>query len=203
MNLSFLYWFIRIKNSNGSSSQIQKGRQFHFLHSQTGRQTDRLSFPFMTFRGLFFPMEYNRSNTFLDNCSFLKEIKKTYDFLWIWLLLCSLKPLYFLIFLPLTFLIFLSSCHPSVKCHWPTALVAVLLAVYFVPIQLNVWFVNNWFSCSYINKNYIQDTTTNTCGKLQLIGYAVRSLYKCRENKCSIKNEKSVCLHHFQFKLQR
>ena len=99
-----------------------------------------------------------------------------------------------MIFLPLAFLIFLSSCLPSVKCCWPTALTAVLLAVYFVPLQLNVRFFNitTFDFLVLISTIILSEVLTITCGKLQLIGYAVRTLRRCRENKCFIKKEKCL-----------
>ena len=57
------------------------------------------------------------------------------------------------------------------------------------------WYYHVWFACSCINK-YIRGTKTITCGKLQLTGYAVRSLNRCKKNKCSVKKEKSIFFDH-------
>ena len=107
-----------IKISNGSSSQIQKSKQFNFLHWRTDMTLltwlfvgilsfffswrekkdsksfylKRLSFHVLLNRfkkdiwitqhkrlcGPRVCLQYNRSNTFLDDYSFLKKIKKTY-----------------------------------------------------------------------------------------------------------------------------
>ena len=150
-----------------------------------------------TWRGVY--LQYKRSNTFLAKCSFLKDIKKT---TFSWLFPYSVKPFFYL--LPLSFLIFLSSCRPSVKCRWPAALAAVLLAVHFVSIQLNVGFVN------IITLNLLLlISIINICEVLkQLLAancnwYAFRSLCRCWENKCPIKKEKNVSFHHSSCKLQR
>ena len=79
-----------------------------------------------------------------------------------------------LIFLPLTFLIFLGSCHPSVKYLLPTS----FMAVYFVSMHLNVWFVNIITLTQIININTI------TCG----IGYSCYMFIQMWKERISHKN---------------